>query len=307
MRILVTGGAGYIGSLLCPMLLEQGHEVLLYDNFMWGVRSILHLFSNPKFQITAGDVRDKAALNKAMSAADVVIHLAAIVGYPACTRDPDLAHTTNVEGTRHVCSLISPNQRLIFASTGSTYGQVDGVADETTAISPLTIYGKTKRDGEAMALDVGAVSLRYATVFGISPRLRLDLLINDFCYQAYHQKYIVVFEGHHRRTFMHVTDAVRVLLFVLEHLEKMKGDVFNVGHPGLNYTKIEAARRIQNYVDFYLHEADVGEDPDKRNYEVSYQRIQSLGFQAQFSLDQGIEEVLKVVPFIKLNTEWKNA
>lgn len=307
MKVLVTGGAGYIGSLVCPMLLDEGHDVVLLDNFMWGIHPILHFVTHPRLTVIDGDIRDRTTVATAMAGADAVIHLAAIVGYPACSADPMLAKSTNVDGTRHLCDLASPNQGLIFASTGSTYGQCDTICTEETPINPLTLYGRTKRDAEQMIVDKGGIGLRFATVFGLSPRLRLDLLVNDFCYQAYHQRQIVLFEGHHRRTFLHARDAALVYPFTLARYDQMKGDVFNVGASSMNFTKAEIARKVQAIQPFYLHEASVGEDLDKRNYEVSYEKIHRLGYDATVTMEEGIAEVLRVVPHIRQRSEWRNA
>lgn len=307
MNILVTGGAGYIGSLLCPMLLEDGHTITLLDNFMFGPSPILHFAAHPRVTVLHGDVRDAAVVAPAVKKADCVVHLAAIVGYPACAADPTLAETTNVGGTKTICDAISPSQLLIYAGTGSTYGQCETVCTEETPINPLTLYGRTKRDAERLVLDRGGIGLRFATVFGLSPRLRLDLLVNDFCYQAYHNRQIIMFEGHHRRTFLHARDAAAVYPFALGHSREMAGQVFNVGSSDMNYTKIEVAKRIQQYQPFYLHEAAVGEDLDKRNYEVCYEKINRLGYRATITLEEGIQEVLQVVPFIKQRSEWRNA
>lgn len=307
MKILVTGGAGYIGSILCPMLLEKGHEIVLFDSFMWGVKPILHFVQHPGLTLVTGDVRDERHLKPVVTKADAVIHLSAIVGFPACAADESRAITTNIQGTELLCRLLTPRQALFFASTGSTYGQVEGVASEETPINPLTLYGRTKREGEKYVRDAGGVCLRFATVFGVSPRLRLDLLVNDFCYQAYHHRQIVMFEGNHRRTFLHVRDAAAVYPFALENYDQMRGAVYNVGSAAMNYTKIEIARRIQQFHPFYLHEADVGEDLDKRDYEVCYTKISALGYRATIGLDEGIQELLKVVPLIHIQNEWRNA
>lgn len=307
MRILVTGGAGYIGSLLCPLLLDAGHDVILFDSLMFGVQPILHFITHPRLEVVHGDVRDAPAVAAAVKRADAVMHLAAIVGYPACAADPTTAETTNVGGTKTIVDAIAPSQMLIYASTGSTYGQCETIATEETPINPLTLYGRTKRDAERLVLDAGGVALRFATVFGLSPRLRLDLLVNDFCYQAYHNKQIILFEGHHRRTFLHARDAAAVYPFTLEHYDRMRGDVFNVGASDMNFTKLEVARAIREQQPFYLHEADVGEDLDKRNYEVSYSKINALGYHATIRLDEGIRELLRVIPFIRQRSPWRNA
>jgi nucleoside-diphosphate-sugar epimerase len=307
MKVLVTGGAGYIGAILCPMLLDRGYKVVLLDNFMWGIHPVLHFINHPNLTVVHGDVRDRATVRKAVSSVDAVIHLAAIVGFPACAADPNLAQTTNVDGTRLVCDAVSKSQMVMFASTGSTYGQVDSICTEDTPINPLTLYGRTKRDAEKLILDEGGVGLRFATVFGLSPRLRLDLLVNDFCYQAYHNKQVILFEGHHRRTFLHSRDAAEIYPFAIEHYEQMKGQVFNIGSSDMNYTKLEIAKKVQEKQPFYLHEAAVGEDLDKRNYEVSYEKINALGYRATVTLEEGIAEVLRVVPYIKQRSEWRNA
>ncbi|OGV62081.1 MAG: hypothetical protein A2498_07645 [Lentisphaerae bacterium RIFOXYC12_FULL_60_16] len=307
MNILVTGGAGYIGTLLVPMLLEAGHKVILLDNFMWGVKPVLGFVHHPNLTLVAGDIRDERITAPAVRQADAILHLAAIVGYPACAGDEHLAQTVNIDGTRLICKLTGANQMLVFASTGSTYGQVEGIANETTPINPLTLYGRTKREGETMVLDKGGICLRFATVFGISPRLRLDLLVNDFCYQACHNGVIILFEGHHRRTFLHARDAARVYLLALDRYADMKGGIFNVGSSTMNYTKLDIAREIRKVRKFYLHEAAVGEDLDKRDYEVCYNKIASMGFSATVSLADGISELLKIVPYIHVQNEWRNA
>ena len=307
MKILVTGGSGYIGSLLVPMLLDKGDEVIIYDNFMWGVRPILHFASHQNLEIVTGDVRDEAELKKYIAKSDIIIHLAAIVGYPACASDPARAISINVDGTRNIISNLSQSQKLIFASTGSTYGKVDGICDENTPIAPLTLYGFTKSEGEKMAIDFGGVGLRFATVFGTSPRLRLDLLINDFVYQAIHQRQIVLYEGHFRRTFLYSRDAALVYPFTLDNYDKMRGEAFNIGDNKLNSTKKQIALILKDYLNFYLHEADIGEDLDKRDYEVSYEKINKLGFNITVDLHQGIEELIKVLKHIQMTNEWRNA
>jgi len=200
-------------------------------------------------------------------------------------------------------------QRLIFASTGSTYGKVLGVATEETPIAPLTLYGKTKRDAEMLIRDsnIDHIILRFATVFGSSPRMRIDLLINDFVYQALHNRQIVLFEGHFRRTFLHSTDAAAIYPFALEHFDAMRGNVYNVGDESMNYTKRDIALKIKESVDFYLHEAQVGTDPDQRDYEVDYSRLKSLGFRAKVDLDDGIKELVKILRVMTITNPLRNA
>ncbi|MHC4469958.1 MAG: NAD-dependent epimerase/dehydratase family protein [Planctomycetota bacterium] len=308
-HVLITGGAGYIGSLLAPMLLESGYRVTIFDSFLFGAGSLLGFSRHPNLEIVEGDVREPTAVSRAVRGKDWILHLAAIVGYPACAADPIRASTTNVDGTRNVVDAMENGQRLVFASTGSTYGKVQGVADEETPIAPLTLYGKTKWEGERIIREgeVKHTSLRFATVFGTSPRLRLDLLVNDFVHQAIHSKQIVLFEGHFRRTFLHSTDAAAVYPLALEAFDRMDGQVFNVGDETMNYTKREVALRIREHVDYYLHEADIGTDPDQRDYEVDYGRIRSLGYEAHVTLDEGIRELVRILSVLRVRDPLRNA
>lgn len=306
-KILVTGGAGYIGSLLCPMLLAEGYEVTILDNLKWGIKPILHFLAHPKCTLETGDVREAGLVRKLVEKHDIVLHLAAIVGYPACAADPILSRTTNVDGTRNVASAISPAQRLIYASTGSTYGKVAEICTEETPINPLSLYGQTKWEAENIALGVGGTALRFATVFGVAPRLRLDLLVNDFVYQAIHARQIVMYEGHFRRTFLHAQDAAQVYPFVLKNWDKMKGQAYNVGDASMNYTKREIAIEVKKRVDFYLHEAETGSDADARDYEVSYDKINRLGYKPKMNLALGIEELVRVLRHLYITNEWRNA
>lgn len=306
MKIFVTGGAGYIGTVLIPMLLNRGYEVVLFDNFHWGIKPVLHFATDPKMHIISGDVRNKKEVRNAMKGCDMVIHLAAIVGYPACASDRDRAITTNVQGTKNIVENLE-GRKMVFASTGSTYGKVEGICTEETPIDPLTLYGSTKWEAENLVTGNGGVALRFATVFGVSPRLRLDLLINDFVYQAIHSRQIIIYEGHFRRTFLHVKDAANSYLFAIDNYDKMQGGAYNVGDETMNYTKKQAALKIREFYDFYLHEADVGEDMDKRDYEVSYKKIKKLGYGSGVSLEGGIKELIKVLKHLKIINEWRNA
>jgi nucleoside-diphosphate-sugar epimerase len=307
-KILLTGGAGYIGTVLAPMLLEQGHHVTIFDNFMYGAQPVLGFSMHPHVELVKGDVRDADHLARVIKGRDWVMHLAAIVGYPACAADPFRASTTNVDGTQNVLAAMDKNQRLIFASTGSTYGKVIGTATEDTPIAPLTLYGKSKRDCERLirTSNIPHTILRFATVFGSSPRLRLDLLINDFVHQALHSKQIVLFEGHFRRTFLHSTDAAAVYPFAMEHFEEMAGNVYNVGDESMNFTKKQVAHNIKKYVNYYLHEADVGSDPDQRDYEVDYSRLRQLGYRSQVTLEEGLTELVKILSVMSVQHPLRN-
>jgi nucleoside-diphosphate-sugar epimerase len=308
-KVLITGGAGYIGSVLAPMLLEQGCQVTVFDNFIYGAQPVLGFSRHANLRLVMGDVRDPEALARALRSQDYVLHLAAIVGYPACASDPFRATTTNVDGTRNVVKAMSKGQRLIFASTGSTYGKVEGVATEETPIAPLTLYGKNKRDAEQIIRDsnVEHVILRFATVFGSAPRLRLDLLINDFVYQAIHSRQIVLFEGHFRRTFLHSSDAAAIYPFSMANFGRMCGNVYNVGDELMNYTKKQVAHKIREYVNYYLHEADVGTDPDQRDYEVDYSRLKAVGFRSKVTLDEGLRELVKILSVLTIQHPLRNA
>ncbi|MCZ7646870.1 MAG: NAD-dependent epimerase/dehydratase family protein [Planctomycetota bacterium] len=308
-RILITGGAGYIGTALTPMLLERGHHVTIYDNFMYGAEPLFGFCTHRNLKLVKADVRDGLELSKAVKDHDWILHLAAIVGYPACAADPRRAHSTNVDGTRNVLMAMSRGQRLVFASTGSTYGKVEGIATEETPIAPLTLYGQNKRDGEKLVRDSGLdhVTLRFATVFGPSPRLRLDLLVNDFVYQAIHNRQIILYEGHFRRTFLHSYDAAASYPFTMANFDKMKGQVFNVGDTSMNFTKREIAEHVRKYANFYLHEADVGHDLDQRDYEVDYSKLAGLGYKASFDLDTGIQQLVQIFSVFSTQDPLRNA
>jgi len=308
MKILLTGGSGYIGTALTPMLLEQGHEVTNFDSLLITGYATIPFFRHPNYSFIKGDIRDKESLKKVVEGQDIIIHLAAIVGFPACSKDPSLAYTTNVEGTQNLTDLIKPSQYVLFGSTGSNYGAlVDGVCTEETPLNPLSLYGKTKTEAERMLMEKGnATAYRFATAFGISPRLRLDLLVNDLTHQAVKQKHMVVYEANFMRTFIHVHDIARSFMFAIDNRDKMIGEVFNVGDDRMNFSKREVCEMIVKKTNAYVHYADVGEDADKRNYIVSYDKINKLGFQTTISLDEGIEELIKAVQVVENKNPYAN-
>ncbi|CAN8023763.1 unnamed protein product [Ixodes persulcatus] len=297
-HVLVTGGAGYLGSCLVPMLLQRGYKVTVYDTFEWGVTSLLPLAGDPNLTMIRGDVRDQELLSRVVERADTVVHLAAVVGYPACSRDPELAMSVNVHGTQVLLRCLQPHQRLVYASTGSCYGAVpEGLCTEETPISPLSLYGRTKAEAEREVLDHGGVALRLATVFGVSPRMRLDLLVNDLTLRALNEKTLNVYEADFHRTFIHVKDAAQAFIFAIDNYDAMKDRPFNVGDDVMNMTKGQVATRIREKVPgCTVVLSDDGKDHDMRNYKVSHQKICSLGFRATLTIDHGIEELIKVLP-----------
>lgn len=308
MRILVTGGAGYVGSTLVPMLIEQGHRVRVLDSLKFGGHGLLACCQDRFFELAKGDVCDEAAVAKALDGADAIVHLAAIVGYPACKKEPHVAQATNVEGTRTLLRVRSPDQKVIFASTGSIYGKVpDYICNEATPRAPITLYGETKAEAEQLVLDAGnSVAYRYATAFGVSPRMRLDLMPNDFTYQAVKNRNLIVYEGGFKRTFVHVRDMARSIMFALDRWDEVKDDVYNVGHESMNFTKEEVARKILQHVDYYLHFAEVGTDADQRNYEVSYEKIRKKGFETTVDLDRGVAELVRAAQLIEFQNPFAN-
>jgi nucleoside-diphosphate-sugar epimerase len=298
-RVLVTGGLGYLGSIVCEHLLDGGFSVTALDNLMYGTgqQGLYHLCANPAFDFIKGDARDEALMKSALAGSDVVIHLAAIVGASACDRDPGLARSVNLNAVALLNRLRSPGQLVIFPNTNSGYGTTSGESycTEDSPLQPISLYGKTKVEAERVLLDrPNAIALRLATVFGMSPRLRLDLLVNHFVHAACKQGYLVIFEKDFKRNFIHVRDVADCMLHCIANADRMAGRPYNAGLDSANLSKAELARKIQQYVPkFYVHFAPIGEDPDKRNYVVSNRRLREAGFEARRSLDDGIRELLK--------------
>lgn len=293
-HVLVTGGAGFIGSTLVPLLLERGYRVTVYDLFKYGASPLLFISSHPNLRLVKGDICDKELMKSSLETVDAVIHLAAIVGYPACDGNEEEARRTNVTGTRVVASLLRAEQKVVYASTGSCYGAIQETCTEETPISPISLYGETKAKGEEIILDTDGVVLRLATLFGLSPRPRFDLLINQLTKVALKSKHISVYEPNFRRTFLHVRDASRAFIFALENYRIMSGNVFNVGDEAMNMTKAEAVYKIQKLLpETRITLSNDGEDKDKRDYHVSYTKIAKLGFRSSLDLNQGIQELIR--------------
>lgn len=294
MKILVTGGSGFIGAVLVPLLLDAGHKVVVLDNLLYSQNTLLPHFINQQFEFIHGDIRDAVAVRDAAVGVDMVVHLAALVGAPICEKNKQMAGEVNVEGTMNVINALGNGQPILYASTGSNYGKVDAVCTEETPLSPLSVYGITKTRAEELIMARGnAISYRFATGFGLSPRIRLDLLVNDYVFQAIKAGTLIVYERSARRTFIHVRDMARAFLHAIDQYETMKNNVYNVGGNDMNFSKEDIARLIQKHVDYYLHFAEFGSDPDKRDYEVNYDKLSATGFVTSISMEHGITELVK--------------
>jgi nucleoside-diphosphate-sugar epimerase len=295
--VLITGGAGYLGSVLCEHLLDAGYKVTVLDSLIHGQHSLFHFCANPKFEFVRGDARDEKLISGLLKNADVLIPLAAIVGAPACNLDPWEARSVNLEAIQMLNRLRSSDQLIIYPTTNSGYGTKTGdvFCTEDTPLEPISLYGQTKVQAEAELLQSpNAITLRLATVFGVSPRMRLDLLVNHFTYSAFSDKYIVIFEKDFKRNYIHIRDVADCFIHCIENAPKMTGKAYNAGLDSANLSKEELALKIKGYIpDFYIHFAEVGTDPDKRNYIVSNQRLRETGFEARRSIDDGVKELLK--------------
>lgn len=300
MRILVTGGAGYVGSTLVPLLLAEGHQVRVLDYMRTGGRGLLSCCAHPHFELVHRDMLDDEALASALEGVDAIVHLAAIVGYPACQREPAYARALNVDATRRLVELRERDQRILFASTGSVYGKVrDTVCTEQTELNPLTLYGQSKAEAEQLVLEGGnSVVYRYATAFGVSPSMRVDLLVNDFVHQAVHRGNLVVYQADSRRTLIHVRDMARSIAFALRNWDAVVDDVYNVGDETLNLSKADIVTRIRERINCYVHFAEFAADPDQRDYEVSYEKIRAKGFTTEIDFETGLAELVTAVRLV---------
>lgn len=316
MKILVTGGAGYVGSILVPKLLHEGYEVVVFDNFLFNQTSLLDVIHNLRLTVVRGDVRDCSALERASRGVDFFIHLAGIVGAPACHQEPQVAYAVNVEAVKALAKIVGDHP-FLFPSTGSCYGHVEsGLCTEATSISPLSEYGAQKAQAEEIVHDLcpNAVIFRFATAFGASPRPRLDLLVNDLAYQAVTRKSLVIYEAAFQRTFVHVRDMANVFLWALsdcgspEWRATFGGQVFNVGDESMNYTKAEIARMIVERVPgCLLNLAGEGKDPDARNYWVDYSKIKAAGFLCRVTMARGLDELFKSFEIVRVRNPFSNA
>ena len=308
-NILVTGGAGYLGSTLVPDLLQLGHKITVLDSFMYKQASLNHVCHQPNFSVLKGDIRIESVMAPLIKKADIVIPLAALVGAPMCSQDPVGATTVNHDAIILMLKLLSKQQLVMMPTTNSAYGTGDknNFCTEESPLNPISIYAKEKVaiEKELMQRE-NAISFRLATVFGMSPRMRIDLLVNDFTYRAVYDRFVVLFESSFKRNYVHVRDVSRVFRHAIEHFDRMKGQIYNVGLSEANVSKRELCEHIQKQVpDFVFLDAPVGKDPDQRNYIVSNAKIEATGFKPMYSLDAGISDLVKGYTMIK-NTCYGN-
>ena len=309
LKILVTGGAGYLGSTLVPELLDLGHQVTVVDNFIYKQSSLNHVCHKSNFKVVKGDIRIESVVKPLMKDADVIIPLAALVGAPICNQDPVGATTINHDSIILLLKLISKNQLILMPTTNSAYGSGDknNFCTEESPLNPISRYAIDKVEIEKSLMQhPNAISFRLATVFGMSPRMRIDLLVNDFTYRAVYDGFVVLFESHFKRNYVHVKDVSRVFQHALLNHEKMCGQIYNVGLSEANVSKWELCERIKKHLpSFTFLEAPLGKDPDQRNYIVSNEKLEKTGYKTAFSLDHGIEELIKGFTMIK-NTKYGN-
>ncbi|MBI5448480.1 MAG: NAD(P)-dependent oxidoreductase [Gammaproteobacteria bacterium] len=308
-NILVTGGAGYIGSTLVPELLMQGHRVTVLDNFMYKQNSLSHVCYHPQFSVMRGDIRIKSTMAAVLKEADIVIPLAALVGAPLCKQDPVTATSVNRDAILMMLDLLQPSQKILMPTTNSAYGTGDknNFCTEESPLNPISQYAEEKVIVEkALMQHPNAISFRLATVFGLSPRMRTDLLVNDFVYRAVHDGYVLLFESHFKRNYVHVRDVTRAFVHGINHHDVMKGQIYNVGLSEANISKKELCEKIKNHLPHFTYvEAQVGKDPDQRNYIVSNEKIEKTGFKTHHGLDEGIQELIKGFTMIK-NSSYGN-
>jgi nucleoside-diphosphate-sugar epimerase len=313
MKVLITGGAGYLGSVITGKMLNEGYKVTVLDKLIFNQVSLLSYTSNPNFKFIHGDVRNESLLEKLCDESDVIIPLAAIVGFPACASEPELAKEINFKQIINIVKYCNgKNKKILYPNTNSGYGLGTGQVecDEESPLTPISVYGQTKCEAENfLKTSTDAIIFRLATVFGVSPRMRTDLLVNDFTYKAITDKYIVVFEKSFKRNFIHIQDVANVFLFMLKNYDKYKGEIFNVGLSSANLSKQELLEKIQEHVkNFAVSYNDFYEDPDKRNYIVSNTKVESTGWKPEWDLDRGIEELIMAYQMIvpRMGAEFRN-
>jgi len=293
-KVLITGGAGYIGSTLAEHLLDQGYSVTVMDNLLYKQLSLLHLFKRDNFKFILGNVRDTEQLLAQVSLHNVVIPLAAIVGMPACRANPQLTVDVNFKQIDNIVNVLHPDQKIILPNTNSQYGSSDQIITEESPFKPLSLYAETKCDAEDAVLKRGnGVVLRLATVFGVSPRMRQDLLVNDFVYKSLVDGYLVLFEAHFKRNYIHVQDIAQTFEFMIRNYDQCKGQAYNVGLSSANLSKLELAETIKQHIpNLVIKQDEFKEDFDKRNYIVSNEKIEALGWAPLHDLNYGIRQLI---------------
>jgi nucleoside-diphosphate-sugar epimerase len=303
--VLITGGAGYLGSVLAEVLINKGYKVTVLDNLIYKQTSVAPFVYNPNFNFVLGDVTDNTVLRPLVESHDVIIPLAAIVGMPACKAQPELTVKVNYLQVKNITEWINKNQMVLIPNTNSQYGSSTEIITEESPFKPLSLYAETKCDAEKVVLESGnGIALRLATVFGMSYRMRMDLLVNDFVYKAVTDGYLVLFESHFIRNYIHIRDIANTFLFMIENYEKCNNNAFNVGLTSANCTKLELAETIQKYIpDLVIVQNNFKQDFDQRNYIVSNAKLESFGWTPQFSLEDGIQELIKGYQLI---TKFKN-
>lgn len=302
MNILITGGAGYKGVVLTQKLLDKGYKVTILDNFLHGYEPVMHLVMHPNLTIIKRDIRNGV---ENLHQYDVIFHLAGISGFPACASNPHSAQLINVEATRQLANELSSGQMLINASTTSMYGQTGLPCNESTFIEPESTYAHTKHAAELILHEKpNVVSLRFATVFGFSTRMRMDLMVNDFVYKALNERVLVLFDGFAMRTFIHVQDAADCYIFTMENFDRMKGEIFNAGGNHLNYSKEQVANLIRQKINYSIINSEL-KDKDLRHFIVNFDKIEKLGFVPKRSIEYGIDELLKLYNFYEYYSHFK--
>ena len=299
-KVLITGGAGYLGSTLTEVLLSKGYKVTVLDSLVYKQLSLSSFCHNKNFNLVFGDVRDSQLLSDLVETHDIIIPLAAIVGMPACKKDPELTVAVNYEQIRDVTEFARFDQKILVPNTNSQYGSSDTIITEESPFNPLSLYAQTKCDAEKAVLDSGnRISLRLATVFGVSYRQRMDLLVNDFVYRAFTDEFLVLFESHFLRNYVHVRDVAKAFVHLIENYETCNNNAYNVGLTSANMSKLQLAQKIKEYVpNLVIIEEQFKEDFDKRNYVVSNEKLERTGWFCDYSIDEGIQELLKAYKMI---------
>jgi nucleoside-diphosphate-sugar epimerase len=305
MKILITGGAGYLGSVLTEVLLNKGYYVTVLDNLVYKQTSVAPFAYHPNFDFVLGDVTNESTLKSLVESHDVIIPLAAIVGMPACKAQPELTVKVNYEQVKNITKWITKNQMVLIPNTNSQYGSSTEIITEESPFKPLSLYAETKCNAENAVLDSGnGIALRLATVFGMSYRMRTDLLVNDFVYKSLENGYLVLFESHFVRNYIHVRDIANTFLFMIENYEKCNNNAFNVGLTSANCSKLVLAETIKKYIpELVIVQNDFKQDFDQRNYIVSNAKLESQGWLPKFTLEDGIQELIKGYQLI---TKFKN-